>query len=60
MSYLLNRENYWQIPEWDGVDTQIGKYIGKNTFKKTLECFRLPKDDIVSDKIWEGFLSFFQ
>ena len=41
---LSNREYYWRQSEWDGVDAGVSQFMSKNVFKRTLECFKLPKD----------------
>ena len=49
---LLNREYFWQPFDSYGIHTQIGKFGSKNVLKKTLECFKLPKDNKGLDYIW--------
>ena len=41
---LANRDHYWRQSEYDAVDTGISQFMSKNVFKRTLECFKLPKD----------------
>ena len=44
MLHLANRDHYWRVSEYDGVDVGISKFMSKNVFKRTLECLQLPKD----------------
>ena len=44
MLHLANRDHYWRVSEYDGVDVGISKFTSKNVFKRTLECLQLPKD----------------
>ena len=43
--FLPNREHFWWVSDWDGKDTQIGKFMSKNVFRRTLQCYKLPKVD---------------
>ena len=56
---LPNIEHYWWVSDGDEVDTQVGKFMSKNMFKRTLECFKLPKDDMGSDNTWGDYQTFF-
>ena len=45
------------MSNWDGVDTQIGKFISRSVFNRRLEYFRLTKDSMGSDNIGIAKLS---
>ena len=41
---LSNRDYYWRSSEYDAVDAGVSQFMSKNVFKRTLNCFELPKD----------------
>ena len=53
---LSNRKHYWWVSDWYRVDTQIGKFMNRILFSKTLEYFRLLKNNmgwnIIQGNIW--------
>ena len=57
---LPNRERYWRVSDWDGIEYDIPKFMSKNTFKRTMRCLTLPREAGGEDVVWGNCKSFFR